>query len=229
LQKSQHLVFGWEIDISKYININAETYFKNFSQLTNINRYQMFASDDEFILETGKAYGADVGVKFDYKKLYCTATYSLNWVNRNDGVIIYRTHFDRRHNINVTVSYAFGKNDGWQIDARWNFGTGFPFTKTKGFYPKIEPTDNINTDINSNNETIGIIYDEINGGQLPDYHRLDVNMKRRFKLSHTTLLEVNLGVTNAYNYYNIFYINRKTNEKIYQLPFLWSLSATINF
>jgi hypothetical protein len=229
LQKSQHLVFGWEFDISKYININVEGYFKNFSQLTNINRYQMFASDDEFILETGKAYGADVGVRFDYKKINCAATYSLNWVNRNDGIIIYRTHFDRRHNINVTASYTFGKNDSWQVDARWNFGTGFPFTKTKGLYPKIDPTDNINTDINGNNEAIGIIYDKINGGQLPDYHRLDINMKRKFKLSHTALIELNLGVTNAYNYYNIFYINRKTNEKIYQLPFLWSLSVTVIF
>jgi len=229
LQKGQHIVLGCEFDFLKYFSVNAEVYFKNFSQLANINRYQMFESDDEFIIETGKAYGADVTVKFDYKKLNVYFVYGLNYVNRDDGTIVYRTHFDRRHNINVTASYAFGKNDLWQIDARWNYGSGFPFTKTKGLYPKNEPTTSINNDNTSGNEVLGIIYDEINGGQLPDYHRLDLNFKRKFILNPRSMMELNAGVTNAYNYFNIFYVNRKTNEKIYQLPLMWSLSCNINF
>ncbi|MGI6291300.1 MAG: TonB-dependent receptor [Bacteroidales bacterium] len=229
LQKGQHIVVGGEFDVLKYFAINTEVYFKNFSHLTNINRYQMFASDNEFILETGKAYGADISIKYNYKKLYVNFVYALNWVNRDDGTIVYRTHFDRRHNINITTSYAFGKNDVWQIDARWNFGTGFPFTKTKGFYPKNEAFSDISQDINSFNESLGIIYDTINRGQLPDYHRLDINFKRKFILNPRSTIELNAGVTNVYNYYNIFYVNRKTNEKIYQLPILWSFSCNINF
>ena len=229
LQKGQHIVVGGEFDVLKYFAINTEVYFKNFSHLTNINRYQMFASDNEFILETGKAYGADISIKYNYKKLYVNFVYALNWVNRDDGTIVYRTHFDRRHNINITTSYAFGKNDVWQIDARWNFGTGFPFTKTKGFYPKNEAFSDISQDINSFNESLGIIYDTINRGQLPDYHRLDINFKRKFILNPRSTIELNSGVTNVYNYYNIFYVNRKTNEKIYQLPILWSFSCNINF
>lgn len=229
LQKSQHLVLGVEFDVLKYISINVESYFKNFSQLTNINRYQVFEWDDEFILETGKAYGGDVSLKFDYKKLNVYASYSLNWVTRNDGIIVYRTHFDRRHNINLTTSYSFGKKDAWQIDMRWNYGTGFPFTKTKGIYPRSESITSVNTNFYNNNETLGIILDDINTGQLPDYHRLDISVKRRFIVSERVKMELIFGVTNAYNYYNIFYVHRVTNEKIYQLPILWSVNYNVKF
>ncbi len=229
LQKSQHLVLGLEFDVSKYIGINIESYFKNFSQLTNINRYQVFEWDDEFILETGKAYGGDVSLRFDYKKLNVYASYSLNWVTRNDGIIVYRTHFDRRHNINITTSYSFGKKDAWQIDMRWNYGTGFPFTKTKGIYPRSESITSINSNFYNNNEVLGIILDDINTGQLPDYHRLDISIKRRFIVSERVKMELILGVTNAYNYYNIFYVHRLTNEKIYQLPILWSVNYNVKF
>lgn len=229
LQKAQHIVLGCEIDFLKYFTLNTEAYYKNFSQLCNINRYQMFDFQNEYILETGEAYGADVSIKYNYKKLNVNVVYCLNWVNRDDGTMVYRTHFDRRHNINITFSYAFGKNDVWQIDARWNYGSGFPFTLTKGFYPKNESSSSLTRDIYNVNEVIGIIFDKINGGQLPDYHRLDINFKRKFILNPRSILELNAGVTNAYNYYNIFYVNRKTNEKIYQLPFMWSLSCNINF
>ncbi len=229
LQKSQHLVIGTEFDIYKYFSFNIETYFKNFSHLTNVNRYQIFETDDEFILETGKAYGGDISVKFDYKKLNVYAVYSLNWVIRDDGIIIYRTHFDRRHNINITTSYTFGKKDVWQLDMRWNFGTGFPFTKTKGFYPRLETLTDIDGNYYNNNENMGIILDDINGGELPDYHRLDISMKRRFYVSERVKMELIFGLTNAYNYYNIFYVHRVTNEKIYQLPILWSLSYNVIF
>ncbi|NLJ82076.1 MAG: TonB-dependent receptor, partial [Bacteroidales bacterium] len=131
--------------------------------------------------------------------------------------------------VNITTSYAFGKRELWQIDARWNYGSGFPFTQTKGLYPKNEPNSAINQNHNSTNESIGIIYGDINGGQLPAYHRLDVNIKRRFIINPQSTVELNAGVSNVYNYYNIFYINRKTNEKIYQLPFMWTLSCNINF
>ena len=108
LQKGQHAVLGMEWEPVKTLSINIEGYVKNFSQLTNINRYQIFDTDEEFILETGIAYGGDISAKWEYKRFYLSAVYSLNWVTRNDGVVIYRTHFDRRHNVNVLASYSFG-------------------------------------------------------------------------------------------------------------------------
>ena len=229
LQKGQHLVCGMEYDITGFLTANVEAYYKNFSQLTNINRYQVFESDDEFLLETGRAYGGDISLKFDKNNLYIWTVYSLNWVNRFDGNIRYRTHFDRRHNLNITGSYRWGKNQCWHADLRWNYGSGFPFTLTKAMYPNIINLEDLHTDIIGANEALGIALDDLNQGQMPDYHRLDVTLSRIFIHSEVCRSELGIGATNLYNYANIFYVSRKTNEKIYQLPFLWSLHWNIRF
>jgi hypothetical protein len=229
VQKGQHAVIGMEWDLGKHASLNVESYVKNFSQLTNINRYQVFDFDEEFILETGIAYGGDVNLKYDNKGLNINFVYSLNWVTRNDDVIVYRTHFDRRHNINFLISYAFGRRKVWQVDARWNYGSGFPFTKTRGMYPRLQYIESINGEILRVNEELGIALDTLNRGILPDYHRLDITIKRRFIISENSTLEIGAGATNVYNYRNIFYVNRVTSEKIYQLPILWSVNANITF
>ena len=229
IQKGQHAVFGIEWDLPKDITMNLEGYVKNFSQLTNINRYQIFEYDKEFILETGIAYGGDINLKYEKKGFNINFVYSLNWVTRNDDVIVYRTHFDRRHNINVLLSYSFGKRKSWQADVRWNYGSGFPFTKTKGMYPRLQYVQSINGEIIKINEELGVALDTLNRGLLPDYHRLDVNIKKKFRLSENSILEVGAGATNLYNYRNIFYVNRITSEKIYQLPILWSLNLNVSF
>ena len=229
IQKGQHVVIGMEWDLWKNFLLNIEGYLKNFSQLTNINRYQIFESDKEFILETGIAYGGDVNLKYENKGININFVYSLNWVTRNDDVIIYRTHFDRRHNINFLFSYSFGKRKAWQADVRWNYGSGFPFTKTKGVYPRLQYIQSIDGEIIKINEELGIALDTLNRGVLPDYHRLDVNIKRKFVFSENCIMEIGVGATNLYNYNNIFYVNRISGEKIYQLPILWSLNVNVSF
>lgn len=227
LQKGQHVVGGIELDMIPYTTINIEGYFKNFSQLTNINRYKVFYNDDDYLLERGKAYGGDVSVKFDYKGWYVNAVYSLNFVTRDDGAVVYRTLFDRRHNVNISLSYSWGRRKNWTVDLRWNYGSGFPFTKTKGLYPNIAVTD-ITGNVVSSNEDLGIALDSLNGGQLPDYHRLDLSVKRKFYISETCNMDLSVGVTNMYNYANVFYVNRN-NEVLYQLPILWSISYSVTF
>jgi hypothetical protein len=37
------------------------------------------------------------------------------------------------------------------------------------------------------------------------------------------------GVTNLYSRQNVFYINRVTNEKVYQLPIMPSLAVSFKF
>jgi hypothetical protein len=69
----------------------------------------------------------------------------------------------------------------------------------------------------------------LNSKRLPAYHRLDITIKKRFEFKNKTQLEVTASVTNVYNRKNIFYVNRVTNEKIYQLPILPSLGLSYNF
>lgn len=41
-QTAEHLVAGFELDLGRYIEINAEVFYKNFSQITNINRDKVY-------------------------------------------------------------------------------------------------------------------------------------------------------------------------------------------
>lgn len=228
LQKSQHIILGLEYDPIKQISINLEGYYKNFSQLISVNRYKMFESDKEFIWEKGRAYGGDITFKYEDKGFYVWFVYSLGWVKREDGAVKYNPHFDRRHNINLLASYSFGKRKSWQVDARWNFGTGFPYTQTLSYYPHYIP-GNISDDFVANNEEVYFLLADLNQARLPSYHRLDLSAKKKFFLGKRNTLELSASLTNVYNYRNIFYVNRTTNDVIYQLPFLYYFGLTWRF
>ncbi len=230
LQRAAHLVGGIEADVNKNLEITVESYYKNFGQLINLNRNKQLPSDPDFQIETGKAYGVDFLLKYEYKGWYVWTGYSLGYVKRDNGNQIYPPHYDRRHNANVVVSYNFGKNKQWQIDARWNLGSGFPFTKTQGFYEFYNFLDGINTNYTGGNGQLGIIYDStLNSGRLPYYHRLDLSAKRIFKLGTNARLEANISIINTYNRENIFYFDRVRYERVNQLPFLPSAGININF
>ncbi|MBO6080516.1 MAG: TonB-dependent receptor [Bacteroidales bacterium] len=228
LQKAQHAVLGLEYDPINNLSINVEGYFKNFSQLISVNRYKMVEDDYDFIWEKGYSYGGDVSVKYENKGVYLWFVYSLGWVKRYDGVITYYPHFDRRHNINLVASYAFGKRRSWEINCRWNFGTGFPFTQTQAYYPHYDPTD-ISDNYVTTNEDVYFMLAEFNQARLPSYHRLDLGAKKKFFLTQRQTLELSLSMTNVYNYKNVFYVNRTTNDIIYQLPFLYYFGLTWRF
>ena len=238
LQKAQHIILGLELDVLKHTSINLEGYYKRFSPMVVANRYQQFLGEGilqdlgltstDFIWETGNAYGGDISAKVEYKGFYAWVVYSLGWVTRNDAVIEYTPHYDRRHNVNLLVSYSFGKRRSWQADVRWNLGSGFPFTKTRALYPLYNPTS-ITDDYTTANENVSFFLSDLNKGRLPSYHRLDVSIKKKFFLGERHVIDLTLSATNVYNYNNIFYVNRVSNAIIYQLPILYNIGFSWHF
>ena len=244
LQKSEHAILGFEYDVVQHVTINLEGYFKNFSQLTNLNRNKLFDENKhpdesdlitkDFIIEKGYATGVDFTLKYDYKRIYFWAVYSLGYVTRKYEDIIgglkeYNPHYDRRHNINLVASYIFGDKYDWEFNIRWNFGSGFPFTLTQGFYQLNTFMGGIYTDYTVVNSDFGIIYADLNTGRLPTYHRLDIGVKKTFTLGRYTKLEANVSITNVYNRENIFYRDRITYETVYQLPIMPSAGLMFYF
>jgi len=230
LQKATHAVVGVEVDVTKKIQLNVEGYLKKYNQLININRNKLNVLDPDYITESGEAYGIDFLVKYNTKNLYLYGTYSLGFVNRDDGEQVYPTIFDRRHNVNMLATYNFGDEGKWEASARWNMGSGFPFTQTQGFYENEQFDQGTSTQFLSNNPSLGIIYsDDRNGGRLPYFHRMDISLKRTFEFSKYTKLQAIASVTNAYNRNNIFYVDRVTTERVDQLPILPSMSLIFSF
>ncbi|MEE3037297.1 MAG: TonB-dependent receptor [Bacteroidota bacterium] len=229
LQTANHLIVGAEYDISNRLDFNIEGYIKDFTQLTNINKEKLTAADPDFIIEEGLAKGIDFVLKYNDPKYYLWIVYSLGHISREGKDMSYSPHFDRRHNINIVSTYRFGFDKSWSVDARWNLGSGFPFTQTQGFYPNIDFSDGINTDYTSETGDLGVVYAGLNKGRLPWYHRLDISLKKRHALNKYSNLEWNVGITNLYNRENIFYFNRIEYKRVNQLPFMPSAGISLSF
>ncbi len=240
LQKATHLIFGVEYDIGKYLTMNLEGYYKKFNQLTNLNRNKIFNDDEanadkpdylkkDFILENGHAEGIDVSFKYDHKQIYLWVVYSLAYVKLYDGLVEYYPHYDRRHNVNFVMTYTWGETKSWEASARWNMGSGFPFTQTQGFYEELTFEGGVNSNYTTENGELGIIYADLNAGRLPNYFRMDVNLKRIFLTGYHSKLEANVGITNIFDRENIFYVDRISYEKVYQLPLMPSIGLKFVF
>lgn len=240
LQKCRDVIAGAEIDLLPHLDLNVETYYKYFSQLTNINRDKIYPDNGsydskpdylvkDYIVENGKAYGADAVLKYDHKRVYLWFVYSLGYVTRNDGIREYTPHFDRRHNANIVASYTLGKKLDWEFNARWNYGSGFPFTKTAGYYEYLNFANGLQTDYTTDNGYLGIIYGDLNAGRLPDYHRLDISLKKVFYVGKNSNLDATISVINVYNRQNIFYFDRVRYKRVNQLPTLPSVGVSLTF
>ncbi|MBL7897547.1 MAG: TonB-dependent receptor [Crocinitomicaceae bacterium] len=242
LQKAWHAIGGFEVDLTKKLSLNIEGYYKWFNQMTNVNANKLFEDDEttsqiadvlkkDFIVESGVAFGGDIVFTYTTKKFYLWAVYAIGKVDRWDGFQTYPPVFDRRHNVNLISTYSWGKDETWEVTARWNLGSGFPFKQTNGVYEKPDVSNPDDDYWTGNANSLTFLYDDANNGRLPTYHRLDVNVKKTINSEKYKNLKFEFiaGVTNVYSRNNIFYVNRITNEKVYQLPIMPSLAFTMKF
>jgi hypothetical protein len=232
IQKSVHFVAGIEYDINNDIEVTVEPYIKRFSDFVTVNRNRIFPEQPVFILETGFARGVDFLFKYDKEPFYLQGSYSLAKVDRTFDKNTYAPVFDRRHNVNLVGSYNFGKKKDWDLNIRWNLGSGFPFTQTFAFYENLNFSGNLDQDINSQNGGLGIYYgqeSDFNKGRQPYYHRLDVSLSKFWKLGENQKLEAVFSLVNAYDRDNIFYFDRIKYSRINQLPILPAVGATWSF
>jgi len=238
LQSAVHYIIGGEYDLSEKIDVNVEVYLKDFDQIIVLNRYKIYESTQfnqpeilrkDFAIEQGLAYGLDVSIKYATARWYLWTAYSWAYVERYDGIQTYNPFWDRRHNINFVATYQLDKERTWEISGRWNFGTGFPFTQTAGYYEDLTFTEGIDEDYTETNGNLGVLYGELNQGRMPTYHRLDVSTKKTWKLSPTSSLDATVGLTNVYNRDNIFYFDRIEYQRIDQLPLMYHLSVGYSF
>jgi hypothetical protein len=235
LQTANHAVLGVEVDIQR-VELNLEPWVKKFGQVIEFNRNKVIASDPDFIAANGLAYGVDLSAKYNYQRIYLWAAVGYQFVNytsldANGKKQTYPTPFDTRLNSNVVASYTAGKKKEWDLSVRFNIHSPFPFTQTQGFYEDQNiAVGGIGTNVLATNGNLNFIYDDkINGGRLSWYHRLDVSAKRRFEINKKVSLDATASISNVYYRNNIFFVDRLTNEKVFQLPLFPSLNLTLNF
>jgi len=233
LQTAYHTVGGIEVDVLR-VEFNLEPWVKYFGQVDELNRNKQYVSDPDFVAATGLANGVDLSGKYNHGRVYLwgAAGYqNVNYtsVDSKGNIQTYPTPFDTRFNINAVAAYTAGKKKDWDLSTRFNMHAPFPFTQTQGFYEN-QPVLQLNSNPTTTNGNLAVLYaDQINGGRLSYYHRLDVSARKRIKTSEKTNLDITFAVTNVYDRNNIFYVNRITNVRVYQLPLFPSINLTWSF
>jgi hypothetical protein len=244
LQRAWHLVGGMEFEVWKKLFVNIEAFFKDYPELVNYNRDKILDAYEypeypevlthDFILETGTSWGVETSLDYHHAAFQLSLNYTLSKAERTyedptGNPVTYTPHYDRRHNVNVIGIWYPDEKKNWEVSARWSLGSGFPFTRTKGFYEGNTFDDWQIENYLEQNGTLDLLYGGYNEGRLPTYHRLDVGVLRRLTFTGKTSLELELNIINVYNRENVYYVDRSTNEVVYQLPILPALRVGFRF
>jgi hypothetical protein len=225
-EQADHFVVGLEGNVLPSLSTNFQAYYKAYSSLVMYNRDKVDALDPDYIGGSGAAYGIESLIRYSSDIIDVYAAYTLGWTRVTASGLTYFPRYDRRHNLNLLAVLHAGQRV--DLTARWEFGSGFPFTETAGYYDRLGLTDIFRGSyVGETGKPYAILADK-NAARLPAYHRLDMSATYRFTLRPIT---GNLGVhvVNVYNHKNIFYFDRKTGQQTTMLPFFPTATLTIEF
>lgn len=210
------------------LNFNIQSYYKNYKRLLDYNREKIDQYDPDFAFGTGKSYGGELFLEYKQAAVYGWISYSLGWTERRIGNLVYPPRYDRRHNLNLVAGYKLGQ--GWDLNLRWEYGSGLPYSQITGFYDRlglggIFDGPGYGTEPGTPYTVLG----PKNQGRLPAYHRLDVSLSKTIPLAAHLKMILEASAINVYDRRNMFYYNRTTGERVDMLPFLPTANVRIEF
>ncbi|MCI0656126.1 MAG: TonB-dependent receptor [Acidobacteria bacterium] len=199
-QHSQHWMVGFERIPSPKWRFRIDAYLKQMSDLRP--RYENLLNPQELLPEVesdrvrvapGQAEAKGVELFLEMNRggrVSWWGSYALASVEDEiDGEWTPRS-WDQRHTVNLGLSCR--KGERWSFDASWLYHTGWPTTPVTATWatgsdglPVIQATPG-----------------ERNSQRYSPYHRLDVDVRRHFRLENGSL-SLFLGVTNLYNRDNV--------------------------
>lgn len=237
---------GLEKETEKYQS-GIDFYLKKMGNLVSMKEGESFQGnaidwEGRVVQGTGRAKGMELFLRKKTGDLTGWISYSLAKANRrfpgiNEGKP-FPFSFDRRHQINLVVSYQLSEE--WKFAADWVYGTGYPITLAIGKQTILTPAyySGEITDLYKNHSS-GEYYGGRNGFRMKDYHRLDIGFTHtRQKYGKERIW--NFSVYNVYNRQNPYYYFYKERKpwqgdyttELYQasfIPIFPSVSYTLKF
>jgi hypothetical protein len=225
-EKSHQFTLGFAHTTSKNIEVSIEAYYKKLSHLIEYKEgiliYSGSANWDKKI-ETGGT-GNVKGVEFLVQKKEGQLTgwigYTLSKNERHFKQLNMGKSFpfiyDQRHNFSFVCNYKI--SDRFSISGTWVFNTGNSITLPSGKYElyNFNYSNSYYGDRTVYNDVH--IYTEKNGYRMPNYHRLDFGLNFT-KAKLYGISNWSIGIYNAYNRQNAYYLYFKTEDgttKLYQ-------------
>ena len=196
--RSIHYVGGFEWWLPNDLVLTVEGYYKTMSNLLELNEFGEASNErDDFFVGDGYAAGSELMLKKTIGRLNGWVSYSLGVTQRTiDGLTFYPKH-DRRHNLNLALNFDLGRK--WLVGMVFTYGSGMPYTPVVGKYAHYD------WDF-AGNEATDVIYNRLgakNSYRYPEYHRMDVSLRRTFRIGGTRI-DPYLQLVNLYNRKNVF-------------------------
>jgi CarboxypepD_reg-like domain/TonB-dependent Receptor Plug Domain/TonB dependent receptor-like, beta-barrel len=221
--EATHLIAGLKHAPTTWLQLGAEGYYKTLDDLL-IPEWTAFPRLTTRLQQAeGRVWGADLKMEVKKGAFDAFITYGISNVQYTakqaslqlwfgSSRLNFRPAHDRRHQVNAVVSVDVKK---FKLDLRWQFGSGLPFNQAVGFDGFLL----LNGAVDVFNQPGGrrVIYEKPFNGELPTYHRFDMSLSRRFEFPDVALTG-QIGVINAYDRQNLFYLDVFTLRRVDQLP-----------
>lgn len=235
--EARHALLGWQQTIgSGGFSYSMEVYYKNLYDIPVSTWSPIAKFSTDLQLANGTVYGTDLRLEYNMGRHYgllsygyTNTTYEASQDNFGEWfgepVVEYNPSHDRRHQVNAVYSLELGR---YTLGARWQFGSGAPFTRPLGF-DEILWFDRNFPDVTNTTGDQRILVDRPFEGRLPTYHSLDASIERVFNFSNDSgSITTKVGAVNLYNRKNMFYYDIFTQERINQLPITAYISLRID-
>ena len=225
-ERSDHYVAGVDWTVLRELSAGVQGYYKDYTSLVTYNQDKVDANDPDYINSNGEAYGGEVLLRYGTPLVDLYAAYTLGWTTIESGGFTYPPRYDRRHSLNIMgILRPFERVE---LSARWEFGSGLPYTQTAGYYDRLSLGGVFEGSYVNETGKPYTILGEKNSARLPAFHRLDVSATYRFSLGR---LRGSFGISiiNVYDQENIIYYDRQTGQKITMLSFFPSATVTVEF
>ncbi|OGU58469.1 MAG: hypothetical protein A2V66_04500, partial [Ignavibacteria bacterium RBG_13_36_8] len=214
--KSAQVIFGTELtlDNQRYL-LSLEGYYRDMKNLIEFKdnaSFDIFDNIEDFFTSgEGEAYGAELFFNKRAGNLTGWIGYTMSWTRRkfddlNLGRVFY-PRYDRRNDISIVLTYAI--TNSLSFGLTWIYGSGQRITLANGQYQFQNFALNYDQNIYLN-------YTERNGYQLPDYHKLDLNLTYKFDLlNQQATFYINLfNVYNRKNAFAQYVIHDETRDRL---------------
>ena len=231
--QATHEVLGWQQSVGNGFRWSLEGYAKQLKNIP-VAAWQAAAQFTTTLSRAnGTVRGADARVELSRSHFYGFVGYGYNWTLYRSAqagfadwfgqpVQSYHPAQDRRNQVNALATTDVG---AYKISARWQFGSGLPFTQPLGFDESFGLPNRL-PDVHTSVGTTRLVLEKPFTGRLPAVHRLDVSVERGFDLSMGRL-SVQVGAINAYDQRNMFYYDLFTGHRLDQLPLAPYMSLTL--
>ncbi len=220
--------FGMSYSKGKFL-FNIEGFNKNMNNLIEYKEQANYIGKDnnwEDKVTTGRgwAYGLESLIEKRTGKTTGWLSYTYSWNYRQFDAInagkIFPYKYDRRHNLALVVNRKF--NEKFEGTMTWVFTTGANTTLPIQVYY-------VNSGISPENAVY--VYGDRNAFKFPNYHRMDLCLNYKKERPNFTRVW-SIGVYNAYNRLNAFYVTpayNKSGDRTLQLVSLFPILPNISY